>query len=59
MRYPRAVFSVREDVTRENMRAYEAKRDQFYKKCEELFPDFWSLPFRERMEIKKLVEEEM
>jgi len=59
MRYPKEVFHVREDVTRENMRAYEAKRDRFYKKCEELFPDFWSLPFRERMEIKKLVEEEM
>ena len=57
-RYPKELFSIREDVTRENIRKYEAERDRLYKKCEELYPDFWSLSFRERMKIKKKVEEE-
>lgn len=58
-RYPKELFSIREDVTRENIRKYEAERDRLYKKCEELYPDFWKKSFLERMEIKKKVEEEI
>lgn len=57
MIYPKEVFSIREDVTRENIRRYEEKRDRLYNKCKEICPEFWSLPFRERMEIKKKAEE--
>lgn len=58
-RYPKELFSIREDVTRENIRKYETERDRLYNKCEELYPDFWKRSFLERMEIKKKVEEEI
>ncbi len=59
MMYPKECFSIREDVTRENIRKYEERRKLLYKKCEERYPDFWEKSFRERMEIKKRIEEEI
>lgn len=38
--YPASVFSVREDVTRENMRLHDLQEEQARKKAEEMFPDF-------------------
>lgn len=38
--YPASVFSVREDVTRENMRLHDLREEQARKNAEEMFPGF-------------------
>lgn len=61
--YPKSCFSIREDVTRAAKAEYDRKKDLIYKRCEELCAEdnrnFWEMPFRERMELKKKVEEEL
>ena len=57
--YPKEVFSTREDITRANMKAYDKKREIVYKKCQELNPDYWHLPFRERILVYKQAQEEL
>ncbi len=57
MSYPKWVYSPREDVTRENMHKYDETKEIFYKKCEEINPDYWHLGLRERMEIRDKAEE--
>ena len=57
--YPSWVYNIREDVTRENKKQYDATKKIFEAKCEELaLPnDYWKLPLRERMKIRDKAEE--
>lgn len=59
MMYPKWVFNIREDVTRENMRKYDQMKDAFYKKGVEMFPNYWemSLVDRYRNKVNEKVEE--
>ena len=58
MMYPKWVFNIREDVTRENMRKYDQMKDDFYKKAVEMFPNYWemSLVDRYRNKVNEKVE---
>ena len=55
--YPKYVYSYREDVTRANMREYDRKKKEFEDKCLEINPDYFSLNFRQRMEVRRKAEE--
>lgn len=57
MRYPREVFSPREDVTQNNMKEYDRKRDMFFRKCLEIDPDYYSLGLKDRMIVREKAEE--
>lgn len=57
MSYPRSVFHPREDVTRAAMKEHDIKKKLFNEKCEELAPNYYKLPLRERMKIRAEVEE--
>ena len=57
MRYPRDVYNIREATTRNNMKEYDRKKEIFYKKCEEIDPDYWKRSLRERMAIRDKAEE--
>lgn len=50
--YPAYVYSHREDITRANMRAYDRKQDEIYKKCLELNPNYHGLHFCEQIAIR-------
>ena len=50
--YPKWVFNIREDVTRENMRKYDQMKDTFYKKAVEMFPNYWEMSLVERYRNK-------
>ena len=49
MYYPSYLFSINEDQTRRNIREYERRRDAWYKKAEEMFPDYWKRTRLERI----------
>lgn len=49
MYYPSYLFSINEDQTRRNIREYERRRDAWYKKAEEMFPDYWKRNLLERI----------
>ena len=59
MMYPKEVYSIREDRTRENMRMYEVWRDKVNERCEEIDPDYYHLPLRDSYKIRKQAEEEI
>lgn len=54
--YPRELFSINEDQTRRNLREYDRKREKWYKTAEELFPNFYKLSIRERMEARPRID---
>ena len=57
--YPAYVFNINEDITRKNMREYDKKKKKFYDYIEELYPNYYELPLRERMEIRDAVAEKL
>ena len=57
MRYPKEVFSVREDLTRNTMREYEIKVSVFYWKCLEINPNYYNLGLKDRIAVRKKAEE--
>lgn len=57
--YPRELFSINEAATRRNLEAYDRKYDDWYKKAEEMFPDFHRVSFRERLKMREKVDEVM
>lgn len=59
MMYPSHVYNIREDVTKANKRAYDARQELINKKCEEINPDYWHLGLRQRREIRRQAEEEV
>ena len=54
--YPKEVYNINENITRENMRKYDKMRDNWYNKALELFPDYFKRGLRERLEIGKEVD---
>lgn len=60
MYYPSYLFSINEDQTRRNIREYERRRDAWYKKAEEMFPDYWKRNLLERIrELNPQVDAEI
>lgn len=57
--YPKDVYNIREDITRENMRRYDAWMDRFYEIVTKKFHDYYELNLRERMKIREKVEKEI
>ena len=55
--YPKYVYSYREDITRANMREYDRKKKLLEDKCLEINPDYFHLNLRQRMEVRREVEE--
>lgn len=54
MYYPRWVFSPREDVTRENMRKYEKRLDEYHKEKAKIETELKrKLTLTERVELSK------
>lgn len=57
--YPPEVFHINEDVTRRNMKAYDALKRRIEKRCLEINPDYYKLGLRERSKIRKQAENEV
>lgn len=57
--YPKEVYNIREDVTRENMRKYDARQARIAEAVLRVAPDYYSLPLREQIAIRKRVEKEV
>lgn len=55
--YPKEVYSIREDVTRENMRKYDLRQARIRAEVLKAAPDYYSLSWRERAEVRRRVEE--
>ena len=55
--YPKSVYHMNEDITRRNMAEYDRKREAWWAKAEEMFPNYRKRPIRERMELRELVNE--
>lgn len=41
--YPKWVYDIREDVTRQNKAKYDKAIDDWYDKAEELYPNFYNM----------------
>lgn len=60
MYYPSYLFSINEDQTRRNIREYDRRREAWYKKAEEMFPDYWKRNLLERIrELNPQVDAEI
>lgn len=55
--YPKEVFNIREDITRENMRRYDAAQVQIEKALLAKYPDYYSMPARQRWNIRREIDE--
>ena len=49
--YPDWVYNVREDVTRRNMDLYDQQQAAIRSRCQEINPEYYSLPWLDRMEV--------
>ena len=54
-RYPREVFSINENRTRRNMRAYDEWEDKVYAECVNRNPDYLKMNLRDRHDLRKEV----
>lgn len=59
MHYPREIYSIREDVTRENMRRYDAWQDRVYAEFYKRYPNARQMNLRERYDAIKSIESEI
>ncbi|MBQ1777310.1 MAG: hypothetical protein IIZ93_04045 [Acidaminococcaceae bacterium] len=60
MYYPSYLFSINEDQTRRNIREYDRRREAWFKKAEEMFPDYWKRNLLERIrELNPQVDAEI
>ena len=57
--YPPEVFHINEDVTRQNMKAYDERRRRIEKRCLEIDPAYHSLGLLERSNIRRQAESEV
>ena len=55
MYYPSYLFSIREDVTRRNLAAYDAAQEKIYQECLKRRPDYHNMPCRERVALRENV----
>ena len=53
MNYSKELFSIDETATAEKIREYDRKRERWYKAAENLFPDYFKMNLRERMNIRE------
>lgn len=57
MRYPRECFSINEDVTRNKKSEYERQLDLWYAKALQMYPNYFEMSLRERMNICDSISE--
>ena len=50
-RYPDWVYHIREDITRANMDLYDRQQEAIRSRCLEINPDYYRLPWLDRMDI--------
>lgn len=59
-RYPAWVYNIREDITRENMRQYDKQQEERRRKFDqvqrELYPAYYEMRGRERLEAMRDIE---
>lgn len=55
--YPAEVYNKRIDITRENMRRYDAAQAKIEKAILEKYPDYYKMPFIERHKIRAEIRE--
>lgn len=53
--YPKELFSINETLTRHNLEEYDRKRENWYKAAEELFPTYFKMGLRERLEKQEII----
>jgi hypothetical protein len=56
-RYPKECFSINETATRNAKAEYDKKKKLWYKEAERLFPNYWDIEIRERIELRDIVSE--
>lgn len=56
-RYPKECFSINETATRNAKSEYDKKKKLWYKEAERLFPNYWDIEIRERIELRDIVSE--
>lgn len=56
-RYPKECFSINETATRNAKAEYDKKKELWYKEAERLFPNYWDIEIRERIELRDIVSE--
>ncbi len=54
--YPSWVFSIRTDITAENMKKYDRMKKKWYETAEKLFPDYHKMNLRERLAVKDQID---
>lgn len=59
MNYPKEVYNIREDITRLNMKAYDARQSRIEAKILELYPNYYKMSLFERKSIRSNIEKEM
>lgn len=57
MRYPRECFSINEIATQNAKREYDMKRKLWYDKALEMYPNYFEMSLRERMNIRDSISE--
>lgn len=55
--YPRELFSIRQDQTQRNLGNYDRMVANWYDAAEKLFPDYFKMGLRERMEKRKIISD--
>lgn len=58
-RYPDWVYHVREDITRANMDRYDREQEAIRSRCLEINPDYYSLPWLDRMDVFTRARQEL
>ncbi len=54
--YPREVYNINEDITRENMKNYDLKQEKIEKACLKINPEYHKLNLLERRKIREKAE---
>lgn len=53
--YPKECFSINESNTKNAKAEYERKYDAWYKKAEEMYPNYHDLDLRERLKVRDII----
>lgn len=55
--YPREVYSINENITRENMRKYDENINKWYDVAEKLYPNFYKMSREEKAIAEKAIDQ--
>lgn len=55
MTYPKELFSIREDATRNNLAEHDRKRQAWYDAAEKLYPDYFKRELRDRLALRETI----